>query len=84
MWSLQDCRCNPHVFMSGSLRFCLQNELIERLESEGPKNHIDLRNRLDKSGKRHGKVIEYKFDALGFAKNFNSTNFCGIELVNCV
>lgn len=37
-----------------------QAELQRRLDAEKPRNHVDLRHRLDKHGKRYGKVIEYK------------------------
>ncbi|KAL4434379.1 hypothetical protein ABPG75_000820 [Micractinium tetrahymenae] len=38
--------------------------LIERLENEVPRNHLDLRHRLDKDGKRYGKMIEYRMSEL--------------------
>lgn len=33
---------------------------MRRLEEEAPRNHLDLRHRLDEQGKRWGKVIDYK------------------------
>lgn len=30
------------------------------MEDEKPRNHLDLRHRLDQTGKRYGKVIDYK------------------------
>lgn len=33
-----------------------QAELQRRLDAEKPRNHLDLRHRLDKHGKRYGKV----------------------------
>lgn len=49
-------------FSSRSLQhhFCLQSELLQRLEKERPRNHLDMRHRLDKDGKRYGKVIDYR------------------------
>lgn len=38
----------------------LQSELLHRLEKERPRNHLDMRHRLDKDGKRYGKVIDYR------------------------
>ena len=38
----------------------LQIELQARLEKETPKNHLDMRHRLDREGKRWGKVIDYR------------------------
>ena len=38
----------------------LQKELAVKLDKEVPKNHLDLRHRLDNEGKRYGKVINYK------------------------
>jgi hypothetical protein len=29
------------------------------LEAEQPRNHLDMRHRLDKDGKRYGKVLDY-------------------------
>ncbi|GBF93803.1 hypothetical protein Rsub_06135 [Raphidocelis subcapitata] len=40
------------------------SELQRRLDAEKPRNHLDLRHRLDKEGKRYGKVIEYKLSEL--------------------
>lgn len=41
-----------------------QAQLRAKLESEAPRNHLDARHRLDKDGKRYGKVIEYKLSEL--------------------
>jgi hypothetical protein len=35
-------------------------ELQRKLDAERPRNHLDMRHRLDKHGKRYGKVIAYK------------------------
>lgn len=35
-------------------------ELYSRIKSERPRNHLDLRHRLDKDGKRYGKLVEWK------------------------
>lgn len=35
-------------------------ELQRRIDNEKPRNHVDLRHRLDSEGHRYGKVIEYK------------------------
>ena len=37
-----------------------QKELAAKLDKEVPKNHLDMRHRLDNEGKRYGKVINYK------------------------
>lgn len=42
----------------------VMSELLERLEKERPRNHLDMRHRLDKDGKRYGKVIDYKVSEL--------------------
>ena len=39
-------------------------ELEKRLEAEKPRNHLDMRHRLDPNGKRWGPVIEYKISEL--------------------
>lgn len=39
-------------------------ELQRRLDNERPRNHLDLRHRLDSEGNRYGKVIEYKASEL--------------------
>eukprot|EP00897_Mesotaenium_endlicherianum_P006890 jgi/Mesen1/6229/ME000320S05424 len=39
-------------------------EFTDRIFSEKPKNHIDLRHRLDSQGKREGKVIDYRVSEL--------------------
>lgn len=39
-------------------------EMQRRLEAERPRNHIDLRHRLDSKGQRYGKVIDYKVSEL--------------------
>ena len=38
---------------------CLQAELKSRLAKEKPRNHLDMRHRLDSEGKRYGKTIDY-------------------------
>lgn len=35
-------------------------ELQEALENERPRNHLDMRGRLDSKGIRYGKMIDYK------------------------
>lgn len=32
---------------------------------EKPRNHVDLRGRIDSKGVRYGKVIPYKYEAFG-------------------
>lgn len=34
--------------------------LQDRIDNEPVRNHLDMRHRLDKDGKRYGKVIDYK------------------------
>lgn len=36
------------------------DELQYRIKNEKPRNHIDMRGRLDSKGNRYGKVIDYK------------------------
>ena len=38
----------------------LQIELGSRLTKEKPRNHLDMRHRLDSEGKRYGRMIDYK------------------------
>lgn len=40
----------------------VQDAFLGRLSSERVRNHLDMRHRLDKDGKRYGKVINYKCD----------------------
>jgi uncharacterized protein with von Willebrand factor type A (vWA) domain len=40
--------------------FNLQDAFKERLSKETVRNHLDMRHRLDKDGKRYGKVIDYR------------------------
>jgi hypothetical protein len=47
-----------------TLGLCLQDELGERLRAERPRNRLDTRHRLDKDGKRYGKVIDFKVSEL--------------------
>ena len=42
----------------------MQAELSERLANERPRNHLDVRHRLDKDGKRFGKVIDFAISEL--------------------
>ncbi|KAL3679455.1 hypothetical protein R1sor_022411 [Riccia sorocarpa] len=42
----------------------IAEELEEGLANERPRNHIDLRHRLDSKGQREGKVIDYKVSEL--------------------
>ena len=37
----------------------MQAELNSRLAKEKPRNHLDMRHRLDSEGKRYGKTIDY-------------------------
>lgn len=38
----------------------IANTLHERIRDEKPRNHLDLRGRLDSQGRRQGRVIAYK------------------------
>lgn len=40
------------------------SELKDRLQKEKPRNHLDMRHRLDSEGKRYGKTIDYRFSEL--------------------
>ncbi|KQJ92917.1 hypothetical protein BRADI_3g01590v3 [Brachypodium distachyon] len=42
----------------------LQAELEIGISSEKPRNHLDLRNRLNSKGQREGKVIDYRVSEL--------------------
>ncbi|KAM0912628.1 hypothetical protein ACQ4PT_012684 [Festuca glaucescens] len=42
----------------------LQAELEIGMSSEKPRNHLDLRNRLNSKGQREGKVIDYRVSEL--------------------
>lgn len=42
---------------------CVQDAFLGRLSTERIRNHLDMRHRLDKDGKRYGKVINYKCEA---------------------
>jgi hypothetical protein len=42
----------------------VQGELEIDLASERPRNHLDMRHRLDSQGQREGKVIDYKVSEL--------------------
>lgn len=39
----------------------MQDAFLERLSKETVRNHLDMRHRLDKHGKRYGKVINYRY-----------------------
>ncbi|KAL0020585.1 hypothetical protein WJX77_006442 [Trebouxia sp. C0004] len=39
-------------------------ELKDRLQKEKPRNHLDMRHRLDSEGKRYGKTIDYRVSEL--------------------
>ena len=43
-------------------------ELGGALEAERPRNHLDLRGRLDSKGQRYGKLIDYKVSELRFVE----------------
>lgn len=40
----------------------VQDSLLKRLEKEPKRSHLDMRHRLDKDGKRYGRVIDYRCD----------------------
>lgn len=42
---------------------CVQDAFLGRLSTERIRNHLDMRHRLDKDGKRYGKVINYKCES---------------------
>ncbi|XP_020535477.1 protein canopy-1 isoform X2 [Jatropha curcas] len=42
----------------------LQDELERGLSNEKPRNHLDMRNRLNSKGQREGKVIDYRVSDL--------------------
>jgi hypothetical protein len=45
-----------------------QAELATRLANETPRNHLDVRHRLGKDGKRYGKVIDFATSELRTAE----------------
>ena len=45
-------------------RRAAQAQLRARLESEAPRSHVDARHRLDKDGKKYGKLIKYELSEL--------------------
>lgn len=56
---------NPlNVPLPNPLQSFSKGELQRRLDAEKPRNHLDLRHRLDKHGKRYGRVIDYKLSEL--------------------
>ncbi|KAL9244085.1 hypothetical protein vseg_017895 [Gypsophila vaccaria] len=44
--------------------YAVAEELDRGLANEKPRNHLDLRNRLDSKGQRRGKVIDYRVSEL--------------------
>ncbi|XP_048131051.1 protein seele isoform X1 [Rhodamnia argentea] len=44
--------------------FCGSGELEIGLSNEKPRNHLDMRHRLDSKGQREGKLIDYKVSEL--------------------
>ncbi len=60
---LSNNSCLPSCLLSclpPSFQSRVQAELQRRLDKERPRNHLDMRHRLDKDGRRYGKVIDYK------------------------
>ena len=47
-------------------------ELQEALERERPRNHLDMRGRLDSKGNRLGRMIDYKVSELRFVELLES------------
>ena len=43
-------------------------QLQSALEAERPRNHLDMRGRLDSKGVRYGKLIDYKVSELRFVE----------------
>lgn len=52
--------CSEPSCAHGMPGAALQAELGKRLEAEVPRNHLDMRHRLDAQGNRYGKVIAYE------------------------
>lgn len=42
----------------------MQDSLIDRLQNEKQRNHLDVRHRLDQKGNRYGKVISFETSEL--------------------
>jgi hypothetical protein len=54
--------------------------LTEALEQERPRNHLDMRGRLDSKGNRYGKMIDYKAGPLAIC----IVHFIHMDgLINC-
>lgn len=52
---------------------------MERLAKETPRNHLDMRHRLDKEGKRYGKVIDYRYVLSSYPFAVRSTTGVAFE-----
>jgi len=63
------------VSSSVSVFYDRQTELSNRLHKERPRNALDVRHRLDKDGKRYGKVIDFKVSELRAIELLD--NLCG-------
>lgn len=48
--------------MLSSQAMFLSNFDIYIFKQEKPRNHLDMRNRLNSKGQREGKVIDYRYD----------------------
>ena len=55
-----DAKCSACVAVATSLQ--------NALEAERPRNHLDMRGRLDSKGVRYGKLINYKVSELRFVE----------------
>ncbi|RZC45762.1 hypothetical protein C5167_038701 [Papaver somniferum] len=56
----------PHTLWLGFIRLCGIKLLDREVETdpEKPRNHLDMRHRLDSTGQRRGKVIDYRVSEL--------------------
>ncbi|KAK6257019.1 hypothetical protein QUC31_000478 [Theobroma cacao] len=62
------------IFSTFSIAYCIDDkcaacnavaaELEIQLSKEKPRNHLDMRHRLDSKGQRQGKVIDYRMSEL--------------------
>ena len=55
-----DAKCSACVAVA--------TQLQSALEAERPRNHLDMRGRLDSKGVRYGKLIDYKVSELRFVE----------------
>lgn len=53
--------CTCITLVSRLWHYLLNYVFLNSLMQEKPRNHLDLRNRLNSKGQREGKVIDYRY-----------------------